>query len=322
MSSTPSAASSSGGWHAVTSARRLWWLQATLLGAGVLGLALASLAVARLVEFQLPTASELAAACQRVGLGALNFSSGLVLLVGSVALAAIALSLRATIRELLAVRALRRALPILGPGPAERTIIIDDDRPLAFCLGPLRPRVYLSRGALETLEREQVAAVLAHESHHARHRDPLRLLVARSLAEGLFFLPALRPLARRYAALAEVAADEAAVRAAGSPKPLAGALLAFEAHPSPVAVGIAPERVDHLLGQRARWELPVLLLAASAVTATVLLALGIRLATQPGHASVGLPELAAQACMLAMAAAPLVLGAAALLGGVRLARRR
>ncbi|MGH2970414.1 MAG: M56 family metallopeptidase [Solirubrobacteraceae bacterium] len=305
----------------MSSARRLWWLHATLLGAGVLGLASALVAVARLVDFELPSASELAAACRGVGLGELNLASGFVILVGSGGLAAVVLSLRAAVRELAAVRRLRRALPVLGPGSDDNTIVIDAERPLAFCVGPLRPLVYVSRGALETLDRDEVTAVLAHEAHHAKRRDPLRLLVARSLAEGLFFLPGLRRLAQRYAALAEVAADEAAVRAVGSPKPLAAALLAFDAHPSPVAVGIAPERVDHLLGRRASWELPFMLLAASAATAGALLALSIRLATQPGHASVGLPELAAQACMLAMAAAPLVLGATALLGALRLARR-
>jgi Zn-dependent protease with chaperone function len=299
----------------------VWWLQATLLGAGVLGLAFALLAVARLIEFELPSAAQLAAACQGVGLGEISVASGFVLVAGSVGLAAVALTVRAVFREFVAVRRLRRALPLLGAGPAAGTVVIDDDRPLAFCLGPFRPRVYLSTGALGLLDGEQAAAVIAHEAHHARRHDPLRLLVARSLAEGLFFLPVLRRLAQRYAALAEVAADEAAVRATGSPRPLAGALLAFEAHPSPAAVGIAPERVDHLLGQRARWERPTLLLAASAVMALALLALGIRLATAPSHATVALPELAAQACMLAMAAAPLMIGAAALLGGLRLARR-
>jgi Zn-dependent protease with chaperone function len=306
----------------VASARRLWWLQSSLLGAGVLGLAFALLAVARLIDFELPTASQLAAACRDVGLGELSVASGFVLLVGSIGVAAIALTVRAAIRELVAVRRLRRALPSLGRGPEHGMVVIADDRPLAFCVGPLRPRVYVSTAALRMLDPEQLAAVVAHETHHARRRDPLRLLVARSLAEGLFFLPALRRLAQRYAALAEVAADEAAVRATGSAKALAAALLAFEARPSPVAVGIAPERVDHLLGQRARWELPALLLAASAVTAVALLALGIRLATGPEHAIVGLPELAAQACMLAMAGAPWILGAGALLAGRRLARRR
>ena len=77
--------------------------------------------------------------------------------------------------------------------------------------------------------------------------------MVRVLRDALFFLPVLRDAERRYAALAEVAADEAAVRSAGA-EPLASALLYFGEQPGG-AVGIAAERVDHLLGQPAKWRL-------------------------------------------------------------------
>lgn len=115
---------------------------------------------------------------------------------------------------------------------------------------------------MRLLSHEELDAVIAHESHHARRRDPLRLLVARSVAADLFFLPVMRRLAERYAAMAELAADEAAVGATRGPRALASALLAFDAHPSPAVVGIAPERIDHLLGRDVRWDLPTLTLLA------------------------------------------------------------
>jgi hypothetical protein len=306
----------------MASARRVWALQlaVALLGAGV-SVAALLVAVTR-VDFSVPSLAELAGACERYAFPYLRPASVLVLAAGSVGLATVVLSLRAVIRQLRASRRLERELVVLGPVPgAVRAHVIDDGEPNAFCIGLLRPRIYVSRAALELLGEDERAAVLAHEAHHARRRDPLRLLVARALAEGLFFLPAVRRLPERYAALAELAADEAAAGARGGRRALASALLAFDEHPSPVAVGIAPERVNHLLGQRPRWELPTLLLLGGVATVGALLAITVRLAEATDRAAIGLPALAAQACLLAMAIAPVALGAVGLLGGRRIIRQ-
>jgi hypothetical protein len=305
----------------MTSARRVWALQLTVALLGVAATLAALLVAVSRIDFRVPSLGELAAACQRYALPDLRPASLLVLLLGSVALATLALSLRAVIRQLRASRRFERGLELLGPLPGvPRAHVVDDDAPQAFCIGLLRPRIYVSRAVLELLGDAERAAVLAHEAHHARRRDPLQLLVARALAEGLFFLPAVRRLPERYAALAELAADRAATAGAGR-RALASALLAFDEYPSPAAVGIAPERVEHLLGHRPRWELPTLLLLGALATIAALGAVTLRLAEATAHATVELPVLAAQACMLAMALGPVVLGAIALLGGRRLRQR-
>jgi hypothetical protein len=307
----------------MASARRVWALQlaVALLGAATTVAALL-VAVSR-IDFRVPSLAELATACQRYALPQVRPASLLVLVLGSVAVATVVLSVRAVVRQLRAGRRFERGLELLGPLPGvPRAHVVADDEPQAFCIGLLRPRIYISRAALELLGDDERAAVLAHESHHARRRDPLRLLVARALADGLFFLPAVRRLPERYAALAELAADQGATAGAGGRRALASALLAFDEHPSPAAVGIAPERVEHLLGQRPRWELPTLLLLGALATIAALVAVTLRLAEATAHATVGLPVLAAQACMLAMALGPVVLGAIGLRGGRRLSRRR
>jgi len=307
----------------MASPRRVWALQlaVALLGAATTAAALL-VAVSR-IDFRMPSLGELAAACQRYALPDLRPASVLVLILGSLAVATVALSVRAVIHQLHAGRRFEHGLRVLAPLPGStRAYVVDDDEPQAFCIGLLRPRVYVSRAALELLGADERAAVLAHEAHHARRRDPLRLLVARALAEGLFFLPAVRRLHERYAALSELAADHAATAERGGRRALASAILAFDQHPSPAAVGIAPERVEHLLGQRPRWELPTLLLLGALATIGALLAVTLRLADATAQATVGLPALAAQACMLAMALGPIVLGATAVLGGRRLSRRR
>jgi hypothetical protein len=307
----------------MASARRVWGLQLAVALLGAAATAAALLVAVSRIDFRVPSLAELAAACQRYALPDVRPASVLVLLLGSVALSTVTLGLLSMVRQLRAGRRLEHGLRLLGPVPGlHGAHVVDDDAPQAFCTGLLRPRIYVSSAALELLGDDERAAVLAHEGHHARRRDPLRLLVARTLADGLFFLPAVRRLPERYAALAEIGADQAAAAERGGRRALASALLAFDEHSSPAAVGIAPERVEHLLGQRPRWELPTLLLVGALATIAALVAVTMRLAEATAHATVGLPILAAQACALAMALAPIAVGAMALLGCCRLARRR
>ena len=135
-------------------------------------------------------------------------------------------------------------------------------RPLAFCAGLLHPRVYVSTGAVQRLSEDELAAVVEHEAHHARRRDPLRILIARAIGEAY----ALTALPRREQALAELAADAAAVRRRGA-APLAAALLAFD------AAAIAPERVDRLVGTPPNDEVPRALVAGAGLVIVALVAL-------------------------------------------------
>ncbi len=138
----------------------------------------------------------------------------------------------------------------------------------------------------------------------------------------MFFLPGMRRIAERYAALAEVAADGAAVRAnRGDCRSLAAALLVFESAPSPAVVGIAPERVDNLLGDRLAWELPLALIASGLVTLIAVAVVAVRVSEAAAHSRLELPLALAGACMAAMAVVPLTLGAATLLGTRRLFRK-
>jgi Mn2+/Fe2+ NRAMP family transporter len=116
-----------------------------------------------------------------------------------------------------------------------------------------------------------------------------------------------------------LAADAAAVsHQHGDPQPLAAALLAFDDRASSAVVAIAPERVDHLLGERTRWELPVALLVWAIVAVLAISVVTLRTAQATDHAMVSLPLVAAQLCMVMMAALPLAAGSAVLLGALRL----
>jgi len=299
----------------VTSARRLYRLQLVLALAGATVTVLAVAVTLQAVSLKAPPGDPVVKACMSFALPTITPLSIAVLLLTSLSLAVAALTARSLIAQLAAQRRVLRALQPTTAGRCGDAPVrwFDDDQPRAFCAGLLRPRIYLSREAAHSLSVDELNAVIAHEQHHVLSRDPLRLLVARAVADGLFFLPLLKRLTERYAALAELAADDAAVRRGGSSQPLAAALLAFEAQPGSQVVGIAPERVDHLLGQPARWRLPAALLMGALVALLGVMALSARAAEASAHSSLSLPLLGAQLCMVAMVVVPPALGASALL---------
>lgn len=93
-----------------------------------------------------------------------------------------------------------------------------------FCLGFIRPRIWVTSGLVERLSDEELSAVLAHEKHHSRQRDPLRLLVSRALQSAFFFLPFVTDLAKVTELQQEIAADQAAIATLGDDLPLLCAL--------------------------------------------------------------------------------------------------
>lgn len=94
----------------------------------------------------------------------------------------------------------------------------------AFCLGFRRPRIWLTAGLVDLLSDDELAAVLAHEVRHLRQRDPLRLLIGRTLKSAFFFLPLIRSLADAAELQQEIEADHYAVVRLGDDLPLLSAL--------------------------------------------------------------------------------------------------
>jgi len=179
---------------------------------------------------------------------------------GIVAAGVIARAAVSLVRQLHAQRAFLRRLPVLREAVVHghRVRVVPGPGLQAFCAGLLRPAVYASEGTLAAADPE-VRAILAHEEHHRARRDPLRLLCARLVSDALRPLPPFAALATREAALADLAADAATVEALGDRAPLASALVRFD--------GVAPERVDRLVGATRAVTIPSALLIATATIA-------------------------------------------------------
>jgi Zn-dependent protease with chaperone function len=242
------------------------------------------------------------------------------LLLGLAALGAVAatVAVRVSWRQRAVYRDFLDRLEIVGRLDGHPAVkVIADPRPQAFCAGYLRPTVYVSQRALELLSDSELTAVVAHEHHHRLVRDPMRFACGRILGRALFFVPVLRSLWARYADLAELNADRAAVRASGGDRaPLASALLAFDASAPPGASGISSERVDSLMGLRVRWRPPLLSTVAS-IAGLVSTGLLIWRTSEvaSAHATFSLPFVSSTPCLAISMLLPL-------LGCAMIARRR
>jgi Zn-dependent protease with chaperone function len=174
----------------------------------------------------------------------------------------------------------RRALALASPVAIH---VLRSSRRRAFCAGILRPRVVVTTALLDSLDRDERHAVVAHELSHARSRGPLKLTLGHLAARAFFWAPVLRDLLDRYLLLGELAADRDAV-AATSRSALAGALSQVLAAPRLAgSVGLADHaaaRIDRLFDPGASLP-PLLRPRRVALTAAVLAAVAVAVWSSP-----------------------------------------
>ena len=181
-------------------------------------------------------------------------------------------ALRATVERL----AHRAGLPM------PRLYIVPEEAPNAFATGrdPAHGVVAVTEGLLRVLDRDETAAVIAHELGHIKHRDTLVMSVAATLAGALGMLAnaamwgsffgvsreegdgpgplaglmgvLIAPLAASLVQMSisrarEYLADEAAARFTGQPLALASALRKIEVWSAEVPMESGTPATAHLL---------------------------------------------------------------------------
>lgn len=112
--------------------------------------------------------------------------------------------------------------------------IVDHVSPMALTVGLWTPQVVATTTLVRRLTTDQLVAVLAHEAHHARRRDPLRMALVRTLAAMTGAPSNPGEWSRRAIARMELCADRSAAQVA-SPHAVRGAL----------RVAVGPELVSH-----------------------------------------------------------------------------
>jgi heat shock protein HtpX len=156
--------------------------------------------------------------------------------------------------------------------PMPKVCIVPSDQPNAFATGrnPDNAVVAVTEGIMQTLDREELEGVIAHELAHIQNRDMLTSTVAATLAAaitllarfGIFFdreqgfvtsllMMILAPLAAMLIQMAisrsrEYAADRDGAEIAGSPMGLANALRRMEQAAQHRPMRSANEATSHM----------------------------------------------------------------------------
>jgi len=143
-----------------------------------------------------------------------GFAPGAPAGVGS-AVVAVVLALLAG-RSLLGARRTRRALRIEpevgwhGQVRGHELVVLPSQTPVAFSIGGRSGQVVISRGLIDILSDQELAAVLRHEVAHVRHRHERYLLLARAIEQSIGGLPFVRRATAAVCCAVERWADEEA----------------------------------------------------------------------------------------------------------------
>lgn len=133
-------------------------------------------------------------------------------------------------------------------------IVIDHKESLAFTVGFRRPRIVLSSGLIKILDRDELEAVVEHETFHQQNDDSLKIFILQLISQTIWFIPLTKWSYQNYKIISELLADEYAIQRMGSELGLSSALFKliknyFKGNPTPVLVHFSDESVNYRLQQ-------------------------------------------------------------------------
>ncbi len=126
-----------------------------------------------------------------------------------------------------------------------RIDIVRDKNQFSFCYGIIKPRICISTGLIKKLDRNELRAVILHESYHLKNYDPLKIVIGKAAALMFFFIPTIRDVQEYYAFSKELAADGEAINY-GLKQPLLSALSKLITISNPKFSGVAALGSDDL----------------------------------------------------------------------------
>lgn len=138
-------------------------------------------------------------------------------------------------------------------------LLIDDGSLcFAFTAGLFYPKIYISRGLLDSLTKDELKAVFVHELHHKRKMDPLKFFISSIIRDMFFYIPVSKHLLKIFHAIKEKAADDRVISVTHKPFELASAILKVSTHNSGLQMsvsikgkGLVEDRIKRLVGEDA-----------------------------------------------------------------------
>ena len=122
---------------------------------------------------------------------------------------------------------------------SNKVYVIKDNNLFSLCFGILSPRIIITTALVSSLTQKELEAVLLHEQAHMQNRDPLKILLGKTVTSMFFFLPIFSEFNRNMTATNELAADQWAITSQKGTIFLRGALKKILSRPQ-VAFATVP----------------------------------------------------------------------------------
>jgi bla regulator protein blaR1 len=173
----------------------------------------------------------------------------------------------------------RALLSLLAHGDPKvpGALVVDHPAAAAYCVPGLRSQIVISAGALDLLDPEEIAAVLAHERAHVRERHDLVLLPFTALGRAFPWSASVHQARVAVALLIEMLADDYALRQRPARELVTALIRVGAAGPDGAPAGAlavsgenaVTARVERLLMPAPGLSLPARLLVGGAAAALV-----------------------------------------------------
>lgn len=104
-------------------------------------------------------------------------------------------------------------------------MIISYPVPVAITIGLFSPKIVISTSLIELLSKEELDAVIYHETYHLNNHDPFKILLLSICSVTLPYIPILKWFKEKYLVIQEVMADKLAIDKQGTAIHIGSALL-------------------------------------------------------------------------------------------------
>lgn len=160
-----------------------------------------------------------------------------ILVFFSIAILSLVVSLFRTIKFGLSIK-LKKDTPtpvkrlITKYGLQSKMAVFEYSSPVAFCMGILNPRIYLSSCLVKMMTPKELETIIIHEKQHLNRNDNLILLLLQAIKNMFFFLPIMGDFVNYFHIRKEILADRGVIRELGNNHDLISALKKVINYPS------------------------------------------------------------------------------------------
>lgn len=94
----------------------------------------------------------------------------------------------------------------------DKVVLFNHNDPLAFCLGLINPKIFLSTKLVSVLNTNEIKSVILHEQEHALNKDNFYMMFLNLIRYIFFFFPITNDLVKNFELHREIVADQSVIK--------------------------------------------------------------------------------------------------------------